>query len=167
MASVLLAASMGAQADTVDITVTGKIVETTCKIDNAANSAMTVDLGSVGVDAFSGAGSVGNSKPFELSFSGCPTGADGIANINIAATGTADPIFTNGFASTGDAKNVAIEILSGETAMTSNGGNAIDVVPGEDGSAKAELTAAMVQVGDTAPTVGSVNSVVTMNVTYS
>ncbi|HEY3987419.1 fimbrial protein [Cedecea sp.] len=160
--SALLVAAMGAQAqDAVTVNVTGQVVDSTCTLDQKADG-VAIDLGQAAVADFAGVGIPAASKDFSLDFHDC---GDSVNTITVAANGSADADDANGYASTGDAANVAVELKSGDTFMDAAGVNTVPVTLA-DGAGSLPFTASMVQSNATAPTVGSVASVVTLNVDY-
>lgn len=161
-ASCIMATSLGAKADTMNITVNGDIVASTCVLANK-DTGKTIELGKVSVASFSGNGSVSGIKNFDLQFSEC----NNISNINIAASGQADDVFTDGFKSTGTATNVAIKLTHNNNTVSANGVGAFDIKPETNGTALVPLQVSMVQAGSNAPGQGSVTSVITLNATYS
>ncbi|WP_411750947.1 fimbrial protein [Serratia sp. (in: enterobacteria)] len=165
-AMALLVMAMGygsAQADPVNINITGNVVSSPCTVNNN-NSNLNVDLGQniqAGDLATPGAGST--LVPFNLVLSACPTGT---SNVKVTFTGTADTTSTTMYKNTGSATNLAVE-LSQQSTGTILGNNSFLYQPVlADKTVTYALNARAVSAtGDVMP--GNISSVVQANFTYN
>lgn len=154
--------SVAAQSSTT-ITVTGSVTPGTCSV-----AAVPVTIDPVRLDQLllvSSGGEVTDSrKPFNIAFTGC----SGVSNVDMRFTGTA--VATNFFANatgTGRATNVAVQLnrVSGTTHTR--------IIPGGTHSAAISgvghtqnMSVALARPNATAPTVGTVQTQITVNLTY-
>lgn len=162
ISSALMAASVNAfAADTIQVTVDGDIVETTCTIDQKTDG-VAIDLGKVLVADFPGVGEAGASKDVSLDFTGC---ADGIKPV-VSAQGEVNPDNDQAYKNTADATGVGVQLKSDATVLDAAGLNTVPVTIAS-GEGSMPLTASMIQTTATAPSTGHVNSVVTLNVVYN
>jgi major type 1 subunit fimbrin (pilin) len=71
-ATTLMSAASALAADGT-VNFTGEIIPNPCVVDIGTNNTMTVDLGKVGINAFSGPGSKASATKFILRLKDCPT----------------------------------------------------------------------------------------------
>ncbi|MGO4744697.1 fimbrial protein [Serratia quinivorans] len=112
LAGLVIAAGMTvAQADPVNITITGNVVASPCTVDTT-NSNLTVDLGTIQAADLATVGNTSTAIPFQLKLKDCPAST---TSAMVTFGGTADPVVTDRYISTGTASNVAVEVLQTST----------------------------------------------------
>ncbi|WP_051711386.1 fimbrial protein [Andreprevotia chitinilytica] len=107
VAGVCMHVAHAASADSGTIQFNGKVLDTTCTIDN---NALTVDMGTVGADSFKTAGTTGPDKLFSIDLSGCNAALNGV---KVQLTGNADGTVPDDLSvgtTASDAKGIAIAL---------------------------------------------------------
>lgn len=164
MALFVIAMGCGsAQADPVNINITGNVVASPCTVNNG-NSNLNVDLGtSIQASDLAAVSSGSTKKAFNLALSACPTGT---SNVKVTFSGTADTTSTTMYKNTGTATNVAVE-LSQQTTGTilGNGSTLTQAVQAGKTVTYALNARAYSAKGGVLP--GNISSVVQANFTYN
>lgn len=129
---------------------TGKIVDTTCKVDSASGD-QTVTLGDVAASSFTKAGDVSSAQKFNIKLTGCP--ADSTVAVVFGGASAADDLLSldSGMTATG----VAVRINNADDnsqVKINDTASAKRVTVGADGSATLNYVG---QYQATAATVGA------------
>ncbi|MBV6817990.1 type 1 fimbrial protein [Rahnella sp. PD12R] len=164
--SVLALMAMGyqaANADPVNINITGNVVASPCTVNNNNNN-LNIDLGTdiQAKDLFT-AGSGSALTPFNLSLTSCPLGT---SNVKVTFTGTADTTSPVRYKNTGTATNLAVELSQqGTGTLLNNNSSLTQPVLGDNTVTYALNARAYATSGSVTP--GSISSVVQVNFTYN
>ncbi|MGO4744698.1 fimbrial protein [Serratia quinivorans] len=100
-----------AQAAPTSIAINGLVVASPCTVDTT-NSNLTVDLGTIQAADLAAVGNTSTAVPFQLKLKDCPAATTSAV---VTFGGTADPVATTRYISTGTASNVAVEVLQAST----------------------------------------------------
>lgn len=156
----LLAAAPPARADTATITVTGRVLPSTCTMGNLTVALDDIEAGDVTPGQASGL------KPGVLNFTGCA----GVASVDLSFDGTADAAQDNHWqnsAASGPASGVAVALLEGASGTTYLQKGATTTVPVAGAStAKLDVRAGYYRKSGTAMTAGAVSTQVTVTAVY-
>lgn len=155
-----------AASDSATVNVTATVAANTCTAGWDA-AGVSVDLGTVNGAALKAKGDIVGKKDFTLQLKDC---GDSASAVKVTATGTADG---DGFAvdsDSGAAAGVNVMIYGAgsdgkEVALKADGSNSVTEAIAK-GDAELKFAAAVAQSSDTAPTAGSVNSKLTLNIDY-
>lgn len=165
----LACTTVNAQAatDSAQVTVSATVVDNTCT-PGWPSTGVQVNLERASLKDFTGTGSIGASKPFQLLLKDCGSGA---TSVTVTAGGTPDTnnpaLFANSAAS--GASGVGLGIFGAstqETQLQPDGSNNV-LYNIEDGKVSMGFVAKLIQSGATKPTSGDFKSVLTLNVAYN
>ncbi|MEN2469816.1 fimbrial protein [Burkholderia theae] len=110
----------------------GKIVATTCQIDN---SNIQVPLGAIGVDQLAAAGQESRRVPFQIALSACDDQLNGVrAQFEGMAHGDDPTLLAIGSGGTDDAKGVGIQLMhdDGEPIGINSETDTLQLTPGSN-----------------------------------
>lgn len=162
LAILILGLIARAQADDIQIQMTGNIYANTCIIDSASRN-LTVDLGQAVSGDFKNVGDTGAWKDFTLSVSHCPPT---LALATAFFYGQADSMHPTKFANIGSAKGLALELADRQDNILIAPQAAFNVpVNSADHTATFPL-AARYYASALPVTAGTFNSVVQVTFTY-
>lgn len=162
----LLVIAMGygsAQADPVNINITGNVVASPCTVNNG-NSNLNVNLGTaIQATDLGAAGSGTALVPLTLALTACPVGT---SNVTVAFSGTADSTSPTMYKNTGTATNLAVELSQQTTGtLLSNGATLTQAVQIDKTVTYLLNARAYTAAGSVLP--GSITSVVVASFTYN
>ena len=160
------------------ITFTGSIIEAPCSI-SAADSALNIDLGQISRKDLVGAGKFSASVPITIHLTGCSfetdTGASANANgklskVGVSFAGTTSDAAKGMLTNTGNAANVAVQILGKDNATAVNFNTAPTSATAQQLTAGntnvLNFFARLASTAATGVTAGTVSSSVTYTLTY-
>lgn len=150
----------------VAVTFDGVVRDDTCAT-TVVGTGGVVDLGVISNGSFSGAGSTGPEKNFNIQLSGCGAGLS--SAINVWFGGANDDAATSSLKNMTGAANIGVQVLPvGGAALAPNNvastASFTGLVAGAPNTLT--LTARTVQVGATAPTAGNLSVPGTLNIVY-
>lgn len=161
--SVMVIGYQSANADPVNINITGNVIAAPCTVNNN-NSNLNVNLGNtIQASDLANAGSGTGLTPFNISLAACPSGT---SNVKVTFTGTADTTTTTMYKNTGSATNIAVELSEqGSGTLLSNNSTLTQPVLADKTVTYALNARAYTAVGSVMP--GNISSVVQANFTYN
>lgn len=164
----LISGSVFAAPVTIPVAVTfdGVVRDDTCAT-TVVGTGGTVDLGIISNGSFSGAGSTGPEKNFNIQLSGC--GAGLASTLDVWFGGANDDTATSSLKNMTGSANIGVQVLPvGGTALAPNNAASTASFTGLVAGAPntLTLTARTVQVGATTPTAGNLSVPGTLNIVY-
>jgi minor fimbrial subunit len=99
-----LAVLPGTKAQATDVTITGKVIASSCTVSPVLAAGQTVDLGTLGRTHFQAANDAGTWTSFALNLTNCPAGT---TSVKATFTGTPDGTNSNLYANTEPAATAA------------------------------------------------------------
>ena len=157
----------GAQASaTANITITATIVNRTCTADWTNDPTKTdIKLGEVDAATMTAKGSTGGSREFTLTLTDCQS----VNKVKVTASGTPSDEDSTDFKNNGDAAHIGLYIKGGpneDVTLHPDGSGEGDYTV-SDGTVAMKFKAIVERTSDSdAPTAGSINVPVTLNMNY-
>lgn len=161
--ALLVMSSQAANADPININITGNVVASPCTVNNSSSN-LNVSLGdAIQATDLAAAGAGSTLIPFDLSLTACPLGT---SNVKVTFTGTPDTASPTMYKSTGTATNVAVELSEqGTDTILSNNSTLTQPVLADKTVTYALNARAYSTAGSVMP--GNVSTVVQASFTYN
>lgn len=162
LTSLVMAASHNmANADPVDINITGNVVASPCTLD-VAGSNLSPSLGTIQATALEAAASSSTWVPFDLKVKSCPAST---TSATVTFSGTPDTDSPDSmYASTGNATKVAVELQSAAGDLLGNGKTLTGTIEADHTYTYKLQTRAYSTAGSVMP--GTISAVVQATFTY-
>lgn len=163
-----LAVLPGAKVEAADVTITGKVIASSCTVSPVLVAGQEVNLGTLGRTKFQFANDTGDWKSFSLNLTNCPAGT---SQTTVTFTGTPDgndaTLFANTEPAATAASNMAVQMVkdADHSAVLSTGSTMTVNVDTLTGTATFPLAARMYTPSGGAQA-GNVTSSVLVNFTY-
>lgn len=148
------------------VTFTGAVVDNTCDTP-VVNGNADVDFGDVSKASFTGNGSVGREKTFQVALNNC--GADA-STVTVWLTAANADDTVHGLSNTvaDGADNVAVQIYADGTQLEANNEDtAVDFTLTAEANNTLDFVGKLVQTGADAPTVGELAAAGTLKIQYN
>lgn len=158
----LSAANAAVEGETSTINFTGKIVESTCTLDEASKG-QHVDLGTVSANAFSAENTTNEGTHFSIGLADCST--DTYYKAKIKYHGDTVVGKNQVLSVTGGATNIGLQILYRDTPLELDGTESTSTIPLNDGPNRIWFLARYISL-DNVVGVGDANANVNFTVSY-
>lgn len=168
MLFVALAVLPGTKAEAADVTVTGKVIASSCTVSSSLAGGQDVNLGTLGRVRFQNANDTGDWRSFSLNLTNCPAGtSQATATFTGTPDGTNTTLFANSEPMATAAPNMAVQMVkdTDHSAVLSNASTMTVNIDTLAGTATFPLAARLyTPVGGAQA--GQVSSSVLVNFTY-